>query len=91
MLIQNIGAFKDRFQKARSQIINPIYLVKNGVSFTFNIIPIVNLIPRKIKDFLSNLFVFVSIVDILSSLFIKKQLLLGIIRQIVTWISQSIP
>ena len=91
MLIQNIGAFKDRFQKARSQIINPIYLVKNGVSLTFNIIPIVNLIPTKIKDFLSNLFVFMSIVDTLSSLLIKKSLLLSIIRQIITRISQSIP
>ena len=90
MLIQNIGAFKDRFQKTQSKIINPIYLPKNGVSLIFNRIPIVNLTPTKFKDFLSNLLVLMTIVDTLSSLFIKKSLLLSIIRQIITWISQSI-
>ena len=91
MLIQNIGAFKDVSQKVRSKTFNPIYLVKNGVSIIFNSIPIVNLVPTKIKHFLSNLFVFMSIVDTLSSLLLKKSLLLSIMRQIITWISQSIP
>lgn len=90
MLIQNIGAFKEAHQKTLSKIINPISLVKNGVYLIFNIIPIVNLTPRKIKDFLSNLFAFVVIVNTLSSLFLKKELLLSTIRQIITWISQNV-
>ena len=87
MLIQNIGAFKDRLQKTRSKIINPIDLIKNGVSLIFNSIPIVKLIPTKFKNFLSNLFVVISIVETLLSLFTQ----MSIIRQIITWISQSIP
>ena len=83
-LSQSIGYFKDVFQKTCSKIINPISLVKNGVSLIFNSIPIVNLIPTRTKDFLSNLFLFMSIIDVLSSLFIKKSLLLSIIRQIIT-------
>ena len=90
MLTQNIGAFKERHQKTLSKIINPIspiYFLKNGVSIILNIIPIVNLFPRKIKDFLSNLFVFMSIVNTVLSLFLKKSFLLSIIRQIITWVS----
>ena len=85
-LSQSIGYFKDRFQKTRSKIIDPTYLPKNGVSLIFNSIPIVKLLPTKFKDFFSNLFVVISIVETLLSLFTQ----MSIIRQIITWISKSI-
>ena len=84
-----IGYFKDVFQKTCSKIINPIYLVKNGVSFILNSIPIVNLIPTKFKNFLSNLFVVISTVETLLSLFAQKSLLLSIVKQIIVWIPQG--
>ena len=86
MLTQNIGAFKNQLQETRSKIINPIRLIKNGVFLIFDIIPIVNLFPKKIKGFLYNLFWGISIVETLLSLFTQ----MSIIRQIITWISQSI-
>ena len=87
VLLQNIGAFKDIFQKTQFQIINPISLVKNGVFFIFNNIPIVNLISTKLKNFLYKLFVVISIVETLLSLFSQKSLIQSIIRQITEWIS----
>ena len=81
MLTNSIGAFKDIKQKILSKIINPIspiHFLKNGVSIILNIIPIVNLTPRKIKDFLSNLFVFIGIVNTILSLYLKKSFLLSI-------------
>ena len=89
-LSQSIGYFKDVSQKTRSKIINPIDLVKNGVFLIFDIIPIVNLFPKKIKGFLYNLFWGISIVETLLSLFSQKSLLESIVKQIITWISQSI-
>lgn len=83
-LTMTIGYLKNTTQEIRSKIINPIHLVKNGVSLIFNSIPIVNLIPTKFKDFLCNLFVFISIVETLLSLFSQKLL----IEQIIKWISQ---
>ncbi|MYC74174.1 hypothetical protein F4X10_00170 [Candidatus Poribacteria bacterium] len=80
MLILNIGTFKDIMEKIRSQIINPIYLLKKGVSTIFDMIPIISLTPRKIKDFLSNLIAFISIVNTILSLYLKKSFLLSIIR-----------
>ena len=84
LLIQNIGAFKDIYQKVRSKTFNPIYLVKNGVSFIFNSIPIVNLMPTNLKNILIKIFLFLSVIEILLSLFSKKLL----IEQIIEWISQ---
>ena len=86
MLIMTIGFFENISQEIRSKIFNPIYLLKNGVSVIFNL-PIVNLIPTKFKDFLSNLFAFISIVETLLSLFSQKSLILSIIKQITEWIS----
>ena len=83
-LTMTIGYLKNTTQEIRSKIINPIHLVKKGVSLIFNSIPIVNLIPTKFKDFLCNLFVFISIVETLLSLFSQKLL----IEQIIKWISQ---
>ena len=83
-LTMTIGFLENTTQEIRSKIINPIHLVKNGVSLIFNNIPIVNLIPTKFKDFLCNLFVFISIVETLLSLFSQKPL----IEQIIEWISQ---
>ena len=87
MLVQNIGAFKNHFQETRSQIINPISLVKNGVFLIFDIIPIVNLIPTRIKGFLFSLFAFISIVETLLSFLSQKSLLFSIIGQITAWVS----
>ena len=87
VLTQNIGFFKDKFQETRSKIINPIYLVKNGVSLIFNRIPIVNRLSIKFKDFFLNLFVLISVVETLLSLFSQKSLIQSIIRQITEWIS----
>ena len=87
MLIMTIGFFENISQEIRSKIFNPINLVKNGVSFIFNSIPIVDLIPTKFKDFLSNLFAFISIVETLLSLVSQKSLILSITRQITEWIS----
>ena len=87
MLIQNIGAFKKAHQETRSKIINPIHLVKNGVFLIFNSIPIVNLIPTNLKNLLIKIFLFISVVETLLSLFAQKSLLLSIIRQITEWIS----
>ena len=84
MLTMTIGCFENISQEIRSKIFNPIALVKNGASLIFNGIPIVNLIPTKVKDFLCNLFVFISIVETLLSLFSQKLL----IEQIIEWISQ---
>ena len=83
-LTMTIGFLENTTQEIRSKIINPIHLVKKGVSLIFNSIPIVNLIPTKFKDFLCNLFVFISIVETLLSLFSQKLL----IEQIIEWISQ---
>ena len=88
MLTQNIGVFKNISKKTRSKLISPLSLVKNGVLLIFNIIPIVNLTPRKIKDFLSALFAWVSIANTLLSFLLKKPILLSIVRQIRAWISQ---
>ena len=90
MLTQNIGFFKDQCQVTRSKIINPIHLVKNGVSLIFNSIPVVNLIPTKFKNFLFNLFIVISVVETLLSLFSLKSLLLSIGEQIMTWVHQGI-
>ena len=87
MLTNNIGFLENTTQEIRSKIINPIHLVKNGVSVIFNNIPIVNLIPTKFKDFLSNLFAFISIIETLLSLLSQKSLILSIIGQIKKWIS----
>ena len=87
MLTNNIGFLENTTQEIRSKIINPIHLVTNGVSLIFNSIPIVNLIPTKLKDFFSKIFVFISIVETLLSLFSQKSLLQSIIRQITEWIS----
>lgn len=87
VLTQNIGAFKDRHQKTRSQIINPVSLVKNGVFLILNRIPIVNLIPTNLKNLLIKIFLFISAIETLLSLFSQKSLLLSIIRQITEWIS----
>ena len=86
MLTQNIGVFKNQFQETRSKIIDPIHLVKNGVCLIFDRIPIVNLIPTKIKNFLYTLFIGISIVETLLSLFAQKSLLESIIQQIIAWI-----
>ena len=83
-LTMTIGFLENTTQEIRSKIINPIHLVKKGVSVIFNNIPIVNLIPTKFKDFLCNLFVLISIVETLLSLFSQKLL----IEQIIKWISQ---
>ena len=83
-LSQSIGYFKDVFQKTRSKIINPIYLPKNGVSLIFNSIPIVNLMPTNLKNILIKIFLFISVVETLLSLFSQKLL----IEQIIEWISQ---
>lgn len=87
MLTQNIGIFKDVYKQTLRRTFNPIYLIKNGVSLIFNIIPIINLIPTKIKSFLSILFAAISIVETLLSLFSQKPLILTIIRKITEWIS----
>ena len=87
MLIMTIGFFENISQEIRSKIFNPIEILKNGVSLIFNGIPIVNLIPTNFKDFLSNLFAFISIVETLLSLFSQKSLILSITRQITEWIS----
>ena len=84
MLVQNIGAFKDIYQETRSQIINPISLVKNGISLIFDIIPILNLIPTNLKKLLINIFLLISAVETLLSLFSQKLL----IEQIIEWISE---
>ena len=83
-LTMTIGFLENTAQEIRSKIFHPIHLVKNGVSVIFNNIPIVNLIPTKFKNFLCNLFVFISIVETLLSLFSQKLL----IEQIIKWISQ---
>ena len=86
MLTQNIGFFKDRHQQIRSKLFNPIHLVKGGVSLILNSIPIVNLIPTNLKDFLSKLFIGISIIETLLSLFSQKSLLLSLAQQIRSWI-----
>ncbi|RKU26949.1 hypothetical protein C6497_12965 [Candidatus Poribacteria bacterium] len=85
MLTQNIGTFKNMFQQILFKTFNPIDLVKNGVTFILNIIPIINLIPTKIKGFLSTLFAAISIIETLLSLFSQKPLILTIIRYIAEW------
>ena len=84
MLTQNIGAFKDIYQKTRSQIISPVSLVKNGVFLILNIIPIVNLMPTNLKNLLIKIFLFISAIETLLSLFSQKLL----IEQIIEWISE---
>lgn len=91
MLSMNIGTFENMLDNTRSKIFNPIHLVRNGISLILNMLPIVNLIPRKIKGFLSDLFIFITAVDTISSVVMKRQILLDFIRQIPTWISQNIP
>ena len=90
MLSMNIGTFENMLDDTRSKIFNPIHLVRNGISLILNMLPIVNLIPTKIKGFLSDLFIFITAVDTISSVVMKRQILLDFIRQIPTWISQSI-
>ena len=84
ILTQNIGFFKDQGQVIRSKIINPIHLVKNGVSLIFNSIPFVNLIPTNFKNLLIKIFLFISVVETLLSLFTQ----MSIIRQFIAWISE---
>ncbi len=90
ILIVCIGAFKKECQNIRSKIFNPIHLVRNGISLILNMLPIVNRIPRKITGFLSDLFIFITVVDTISSVVMKKKFLLDLVRQIPTWISQRI-
>lgn len=82
MLVQNIGAFKNKHQETQSKIINPIHLVKNGVFFIFNNIPIVNLIPTNLKNLLIKIFLFISAIETLLSLFSQKLLIEQIIERI---------
>ena len=84
MLTSNIGFFENTSQEIRSKIINPIHLVKNGISFIFNSLPIVKLIPTKIKRFLTTLVAGIYIVETLLSLLSHKSL----IEQIIEWISE---
>ena len=84
MLTNNIGFFENTSQEIRSKIINPIHLVKNGVFLIFNSLPIVKLIPTKIKRFLTTLVAGIYLVETLLSLLSHKSL----IEQIIEWISQ---
>ena len=78
-----IGALKKGCQNIRSKIINPIHLVKNGVSTLFSIIPIVRLIPTRITDILSSVFFYMTVVDTISSLVLKKQILQDFVKSII--------
>ena len=63
MLSMNIGMFENILDDTRSKIFNPIHLVRNGISLILNMLPIVKLVPTKIKGFLSDLFIFITVVD----------------------------
>ena len=86
MLTQNIGAFKNKYQETRSQIISPVSLVKNGAFLILKIIPIVNRMPTNIKNLFIKIFLFISVIETLLSLFNQKLL----IEQIIEWISSNL-
>ena len=90
MLSMNIGTFENILDDTRSKIFHPTHPIKNGIFLILNMLPIVKLIPIKIKGFLSGLFIFITAVDTISSVVMKRQILLDFIRQIPTWIFQNI-
>ena len=78
-----IGALKEGHQNTRSKIINPMHLVKNGVTTLFRIIPIVRLIPTRITNILSSVFFYMTVIDTISSLVLKKQILQDLVKSII--------
>lgn len=98
VLIQNAGYFEERTQKIQSEIKNPFFLyflVRKGLFFFLNEIPIVNLIPIGFKDFLTKIFAMIVIINTISSVWLKKEFIYqsiiklfeSIIKPILTWIS----